>query len=116
MFVHVTDRYQDGHIHRLDHRGTSREQALERLETEQDELPQHAAQHVSSEQAEPIGIEWMRKEYGNDSAQGIHPPYAVIDGGDHWMVIASSVEGTGDGISVMVDTKTGEAKPEPLTH
>ncbi len=38
IFVHVTDRYQDGHIHRIDHPGMSKEQALERLKAKQVEL------------------------------------------------------------------------------
>lgn len=38
IFVHVIDRFQDGHIYQLDHPGISNEQTLEILKAKQVEL------------------------------------------------------------------------------
>ena len=61
-------------------------------------------------EAQRVGVEWMKKQFGDGPDSKTHQPYGTLDNGDHWLVGASTIDGTGDGIVVRVHKKTGSVE------
>jgi len=63
--------------------------------------------YMTEDKAQSVGVAWMQKTYGSGPDSRTHAPYMTRDMGSYWLVSASTAEGTGDGIAVRVDKKTG---------
>ena len=59
IFVHLTDRFGDSHIHLLDYRGVSKEQALEILKAKQVELEKASAEPSAGANLAPRWRAWL---------------------------------------------------------
>jgi hypothetical protein len=61
IFVHLVDRFGDGHIHLLNHEGVSEQKALEILKAKQQELERARAEPGgAANRGQPVGSETNR--------------------------------------------------------